>query len=317
MTVGRGVSARQQTEVVVGIDIGGTGTRFVAWSTAGGVVGRRTVATPMNVDRDTPAGFLRRQIDAVVEGRPITAVGIGASGPIDLQGVIRNPDTLPAFTGVPILAELASELRVPVSIENDAVCAAIAELRIGAGRGADDLLHITLGTGIGVAYLVQGVPVRGRDGAHPEAGHIAVSTATPDCYCGRPACWEQAASRLALQKSAASLLGLRADDRTAIDSLVARADAGDGAARAAFASYGAALAEGLATLLAVHRVGTVVLGGGASTHFHRFEPTVSAELAKLGGWISTPRLLPTQLDDDGGAIGAALMAFSSKLSRSP
>lgn len=309
--MGWDASARQQTDVVVGIDIGGTGTRFVAWSTAGGVVGRRTVATPMGVDRETPTGFLRRQIDAVVEGRPLTAVGIGASGPIDLQGVIRNPDTLPAFTGVPLVAELSSELGVPVSIENDAVCAAIAELRIGAGRGAGDLLHVTLGTGIGVAYLVQGVPIRGHDGAHPEAGHIAVSTATPDCYCGRHACWEQAASRLALQKSAASLLGLRSDDRTAVDSLAARADAGDVVARTEFASYGVALAEGLATLLAVHRVGTVVLGGGASTYFRRFEPTVTAELAMLRGWISTPRLLPTQLDDDGGAIGAALLALSS------
>ncbi len=303
------MSEHEATEVVVGIDIGGTGTRIVAWSAPGVLVGRRTVATPTDVDRETAAGFLGRQIDAVADGRAVTAVGIGASGPIDLQGKIRNPDTLPAFTGVPIVADLTSRLGVPVSIENDAVCAAIAELSIGAGRGAGDLLHVTLGTGIGVAYLVQGLPVRGRDGAHPEAGHIAVSTATPDCYCGRHACWEQAASRLALQKAAASLLGLRCDERTAIDSMAASADAGDSAAQAAFTAYGVALAEGLATLLAVHRVGTVVLGGGASTHFHRFEPAVTAELAKLGGWISTARILPTQLDDDGGAIGAALMAL--------
>lgn len=311
MTDDRDVAVREQPEVAVGIDIGGTGTRIVAWSTAGGLLGRRTVATPMDVYRETPTAFLRRQIDAVVQGRSLTAIGIGASGPIDLQGVIRNLDTLPAFTGVPIVDELSSELGVPVSIENDAVCAAIAEWRIGAGRGDDDLLHITLGTGIGVAYLVQGVPVRGRDGAHPEAGHIAVSTATPDCYCGRRTCWEQGASRLALQKAAASLLGLRADDRTAIDSLAARADADEAAARAVFASYGAALAEGLANLLAVLRVRTVVLGGGASAYFHRFEPAVTAELAELGCWISTPRLLPTQLDDDGGAIGAALLALNA------
>jgi glucokinase len=311
MTDDRDVTVRNQPEVAVGIDIGGTGTRIVVWSAAEGLLKHRTVATPTDVDRESPTVFLRRQIDAVLEGRSVTAIGIGASGPIDLHGVIRNRDTLPAFTGAPIVAELSSELGVPVSIENDTVCAAVAEWRIGAGRGDDDLLHITLGTGIGVAYLVQGVPVRGRDGAHPEAGHIAVSTATRDCYCGRRTCWEQGASRLALQKAAASLLGLRADDRTAIDSLAAQADAGSAAALAVFAAYGAALAEGLATLLAVLRVRTVVLGGGASTYFHRFEPAVNAELAGLGGWISTPRLLPTQLDDDGGAIGAALLALKA------
>lgn len=311
MTDDREVGVREQPEVAVGVDIGGTGTRIVAWSAAGGLLERRTVATPKGGDRQTPTAFLRRQIDAVVAGRSLKAIGIGASGPIGLQGVICNPDTLPAFTGAPIADELSSEFGVPVTIENDAVCAALAEWRIGAGRGDEDLLHVTLGTGIGVAYLVQGVPVRGRDGAHPEAGHIAVSTGTPACYCGRRTCWEQGASRLALQKAAASLLGLRADDRTAIDSLAARADAEDAEARAVFASFGAALAEGLATLLAVYRVRTVVLGGSASAYFHRFEPAVTAELDNLGRWISTARVLPTQLDDDGGAIGAALLALNA------
>jgi len=311
MTLSHDGSALEQPEVVVGIDIGGTGTRLVAWSTAGELVGRRTVATPTEADAEHASSVLRSQIDAVLDGRRLTAVGIGASGPIDATGVIRNPDTLPAFTGIPLVADLASQLGVPVSIDNDAVCAAIAELKVGAGRGAEDLLHVTLGTGIGVAYLVNGKPVRGRDGAHPEAGHIAVSTPTPACYCGRRGCWEQGASRLALQKSAASLLGLQADDRTAIASLAARADAGDATARAAFDSYGVALADGLATLLAVHRATTVVLGGSAAMHFHQYEATVNAELATLGGWISTAQLLPTQLDDDGGAIGAAFLALGS------
>ncbi|MGV8979018.1 MAG: ROK family protein [Cellulomonas sp.] len=309
MTTDRGAQGTAQGEVVVGVDLGGTGTRVVVMSAAGHLLDHRTVATPTILEHETPGMFLARQIETALAGRPVAAIGIGASGPIDDHGMIRNLDTLPAFTGAPLVDELSATFSAPVRIENDAACAAVAESRIGAGRGADDLLHVTLGTGIGVALVVGGAPVRGADGTHPEAGHISVATPTPACYCGRRSCWEQGASRQALQHSAASRLGLRPDDHTAIELLAAQADAGDPAAKAVFAAYGAVLADGLATLLAVVRVSTVVLGGSASAHFRQFEPIVTAELAALSGWISTARLLPTELDDRGGAIGAALLAL--------
>lgn len=305
----RGLEAIARDKVVVGVDLGGTGTRVVVLSAEGRLLAHRTVSTPASLEHESPAAFLAREIEATLAGRPAAAIGIGASGPIDSEGVIRNLDTLPAFSGAPITGELSATFSVPVRIENDAVCAALAEWRIGAGRDADDLLHVTLGTGIGVALLHGGAPVRGADGTHPEAGHISVQTATPPCYCGRAKCWEQGASRQALQHSAAAMLGLRPDDRIAIETLTALADAGDRAARAVFVSYGEVLADGLATLLAILRVGTVVLGGTASAQFRLFEPVVAAELRALGGWVPTARILPTQLDDRGGAIGAALLAL--------
>ena len=85
-----------------------------------------------------------------------------------------------------ITAILSERLGVPCVIDNDAVTAAIGEHAYGAGRDSSGLLVVTLGTGVGVAALIRGRPVRGADGGHPEAGHIAVSGPPAPCYCGLP-----------------------------------------------------------------------------------------------------------------------------------
>jgi len=291
---------------VVGIDIGGTGTRFIVMNSEREILARATVATPASgVAPDT---FLIKQIELVTGGIPFRAIGIGASGPIDAQSTIQNPDTLPAFTGAPLPSALATHFGVPITIDNDAVCAAIAEQEIGAGRGKGSLVHVTLGTGIGVAVLVNGTALRGGDGEHPEAGHISVPGSTTLCYCGRHSCWEQAASRQALQRTASLILGLEATDRTAVDALASRADEGDARAISAFGDYGVRVADGLATLLALHRPEAIILGGSGARHLRLYRRALLAALASLGPWISSPSLLGTELDDFGGAVGSAIVA---------
>jgi glucokinase len=123
------------TPVVIGIDLGGTGSRFTAVEpTSGDVLARRTAPTPHTRGPDAVHAFLREHIGAVGRGLRPVAVGIGASGPVDRHGIIRNPDTLPAFTGLPIAAMVAAIVPGPVVIDNDAVCAALAERSTGAAR---------------------------------------------------------------------------------------------------------------------------------------------------------------------------------------
>ena len=230
------------TSIVVGVDIGGTGTRFVVASTAGVVLDRLTIETPHG-RHDDAVGMLRDQLWRVASGRRPAAVGVGASGPIDADGVIRNPDTLPAFTGLSLTEELAPVAAGRVVVVNDAVCAAVAERRVGAAQHARRSLHITLGTGIGVCLLEGDSPYRLPDGSHPEAGHIAVTSEPAPCYCGRSACWEQIASRRRLQATAARLLDRPDTDRSAIAELADHASTGDDAAIAAFDDYGVAVAS--------------------------------------------------------------------------
>lgn len=297
------------TEVVVGIDLGGTGTRFVATTPTGSqTLARVTIPTPESGTAAEIASFLREQIHVVSRGTRPVAIGVGASGPVDLAGIIRNPDTLPAFTGLPILELLRRITDGPTVIDNDAVCAAVAEHHVGVARHAPRSLHVTLGTGVGVCLLNDGQPFRNVDGTHPEGGHIAVTTPTPRCYCGRSACWEQVASRQSLQRTAARILDRPATSRAAIAALADRAARGDADALAAFDNYGQGIGEGLGTLLTLYGPPLVVIGGSAADYLHLYSQSLKMSLDNLAGWIPAHQLRKTALNDYGGAIGAARLA---------
>ena len=128
---------------------------------------------------------------------------------------------------------------------------------------------------------------------------------TAPCYCGRTACWEQSASRKSLQQTAAGILGRSPTDPTVIAAVAAQAAAGDPAARACFEDYGHGIADGLGTLLAVYGADLVVIGGSGANYVDLCRAGVEAALAQLNGWIPAYRIVITQLDDYGGAIGGA------------
>ena len=296
--------------VVVGVDIGGTGTRLVAVDPSTRAVGERTtVATPRAGTPQELVDFLTAHVQRVSGGRRPLAVGVGASGPIDPDGTVRNPDTLPAFTGLPLRAVLSGLTTGPVVIDNDAVCAAVAEHAVGAAQGSPRSLHVTLGTGVGVCLLTGETPFRLHDGSHPEGGHIAVSVPTDPCYCGRRWCWEQGASRRALQRAAAAVLGRPPEDRGALSELAARAGRDDPVALGVYERYGEAVADGLGTLLALYGPATVVIGGSGSEHLEHYRRALERSLAAVRGWVPEHTVVGTRLDDHGGAIGAAHLAL--------
>ncbi|MEU1970762.1 ROK family protein [Microbacterium sp. NPDC019599] len=303
-----GSAAAGSGPVRVGIDLGGTGTRFVAVDDDSVVVATATFATPVDLAPAAARSFLVREARAVAAGRSISAVGIGASGPIDREGVIRNPETLPAFTDVELLAPIAAELAAPVRIDNDAVTAALYEVSQGAARGSTSTLMVTLGTGVGVAALRGIEPVRGSDGTHPEAGHLSVTGAHAPCYCGRLACWEQLVSRSALQRAAGSLLRVAKGTATDIDDAAERAQQGNADAIAIFDAFGRHLAEGLADLLTVVRSSCVVLGGSAARYQPAFGPELNRRLAEIDLYGPVPPVRISSAGVFGGAIGAAYLA---------
>jgi glucokinase len=157
-------------EVTVGVDLGGTGTRIVTLDRDDAVLYQ--VSGPTSTGSAGAVSGLVSSIAIAAAGRELCGVGIGASGPVDPHGIIRNTETLPAFSDIQITPVVTERLGVPCVIDNDAAAAASGEYACGAGRGSTGLLVITLGTGVGVAALASGRPFRGADGAHPEAGHI-------------------------------------------------------------------------------------------------------------------------------------------------
>src|SRR5580704_12401973 len=284
--------------VTVGVDLGGTGTRIVALGTDGVVLRHITRPTATGIPAAQAIADLADALITATAGLEIRGIGIGATGPVDAQGVIRNPETLPAFSNVEIASILRDHLGAPCVIDNDAVTAAIGEHAYGAGRGSAGLLVITLGTGVGVAALIRGRPVRGADGCHPEAGHIAVSGPPAPCYCGLPTCWEQLASRTALEHLAAG----------EIDELAAKARGGDTAASQVFDTYGERVGVGLATLLTIFRPDRVIIGGSAAQCADLFENGLHRSLNRAARYTCAPALATAELGNLAGAVGAAVIA---------
>jgi glucokinase len=283
--------------VTVGVDLGGTGTRIATLGNDGVVLRHITMPTATGIPPTQAIADLARAIITATAELEIQGIGIGATGPVDARGVIRNPETLPAFSNVEITSILRDRLGAPCVIDNDAVTAAIGEHAYGAGRDSPGLLVITLGTGVGVAALIRGRPVRGADGCHPEAGHIAVSGPPAPCYCGLPTCWEQLASRTALHQLAAG----------EIDELAAKARAGDTAASQVFDTYGERVGVGLATLLTIFRPDRVILGGSAAQYADLFEHGLHQSLNRAARYTQTPALATAELGNLAGAIGAAVI----------
>src|SRR5580693_1599738 len=288
--------------VTVGVDLGGTGTRIATLGNDGVVLRHITMPTATGIPVAQAIADLADMIVTATAGLEIGGIGIGATGPVDAQGVIRNPETLPAFSNVEIASILSDRLGAPCVIDNDAVTAAIGEHAYGAGRDSTGLLVITLGTGVGVAALIRGRPVRGADGCHPEAGHIAVSGPPASCYCGLPTCWEQLASRTALHQLAVG----------EIHELAGKARGGDTAASQVFDTYGERVGAGLTTLLTIFRPDRVIIGGSAAQYADLFEHGLHQSLNRAAMYTRTPALVTAELGNLAGAIGAAVIGRLGK-----
>ena len=294
--------------LLVGVDIGGTATRFVSLDASGQVKGKLVKATPRSLGAPEALQYLFDGIDTVLGNFRPEVIGVGASGPIGLNGIIQNPATLPVFSGMELIQPLHQRYQVTCIIENDAVTAAYGENSIGASAGFSSALMITLGTGIGVCMLVEGKPIRGSDGIHPESGHMGVDQADAPCYCGKKVCWEQVASRTSLQRKASMLYPNTADGISSIRHAHDEALRGDPMALGLFRDYGIGISAGLINLLTIYRPPCVVIGGAGSQYFELYVEALTTALSKNIDVYPEFKLLSASLADFGGAIGAAMLA---------
>lgn len=295
------------TSCRVGVDLGGTGTRAISVMNGAVVQAKDTATEALGAGTISERVTRLAQLihDVVPGGVSLAGVGIGASGPVDVgTGTIHNSATLPWFTGFPLVGQLTSTLGVPVAIDNDAVAAAFGEYSLGAGQGIDRLLVVTLGTGVGVSMLVDGQPVRGLDGAHPEGGHIPVSSDEFRCYCGLTGCWEQHASRTALQRTLSVAMDGAEASRELINNAIRVAPSNERVHRA-FAEYGAAVGRGLASLHTVYQPRVMVIGGSAAVCLPIIQDEILATLARSDEFYVPTELRTAQLGDNAGAVGAA------------
>ena len=315
--------------LALGVDVGGTRIKAGLVDAAGRVVARAAAPTP---PRTAPGQVAQDAVVAVVEqllSDPaavcgVAGVGVAVAGFVDATSgtVVFAPHL--AWRDEPLRERLTSRLGRPVVVVNDANAAAWAEWRLGAGAGAEDLLVVTLGTGIGGAHVVDGRLQRGRHGLAGEYGHLQVVPDGRDCECGHAGCWEQYASGSVLRRAGAALV--RAGDPRAAalarrcggdpdrlqgEDVTLAAKEGDAAARELLAEVGRWLGVGLAGLVGALDPGRVVVGGGVSEAGDLLlDPAREALAARLPGrgHRPVPEVRAALLGVDAGLVGASLLA---------
>ncbi|MDQ4052241.1 MAG: ROK family protein, partial [Actinomycetota bacterium] len=245
----------------VGVDVGGTKVLAVSTDADGVVVGSAQAST--RGEHGTAQELEDAMSAAVAEvaaGRPVTGVGVSVAGLVDVTAdLVRFCTHLP-WRQDPVRTRLAERWQLPVLMENDANCAAVAEHAHGAAHGVGSFLLVTIGTGIGGAIVHDGLVLRGAGGMAGEFGHMRVQTDGRSCECGLVGCWEQYCSGNVLPRLT------RGERPDLVDgpAVTAAAQAGDPVARAAFEQVGEWLGVGVAGLVAAFDPAMVVVGGGVS-----------------------------------------------------
>jgi glucokinase len=300
----------------IGIDIGGTKTAVAAVDEAGHVHARSLFETQPERGFEVFVALLQESVRQTLKGAEWAAgalcgIGIGCAGSVDPQrGTIHNADTLPGWEGVNLVTPFRESFSVPVRLENDADAAALGEFRFGAGCGANPLVVVTLGTGIGGAALIKGQIYRGARGEHPEIGHIHVVDNGPECYCGRSGCWESLASGTAIG-AAGKPFGFE-DSRAVFGAAPSNAKAASIVERAVKATTTATW-----TLIHTFLPQRIILGGGIGAgHFELFAGAMREEVARS---TQTPKgvveIVKARLGADAGVVGAACLALQTNESK--
>ena len=308
---------------VVAVDLGGT--KLLA-----GLVDREGVARRRTVQATDVSGedaLLAQVEEAIAEvgGDGFAALGVGIPSTIDQRAGRAVSSVNIPLAGVDLRDSLERRFNVPVMIENDGNAAALAEHRLGAGRGTRHMVMLTLGTGVGGGLIVDGRLYRGAVGAAGELGHITLDIDGPPCqgFCpGRGhlvALASGTAADVLVEQVAAEHpdgdLGRAAASGRALDAKVAVELAAEGAgdARETLERIGFRLGVGIATFVNVFNPELVVLGGGfARAGNLLFEPAkrVVAERA-LSPARDLVRIVPALLGAEAGLIGAALVAYEA------
>lgn len=262
------------------------------------------------------------------ERRVISAAGVSFGGPVDVDGgtVVRSHH-IAGWEGLPLVAELRQALARPVLLENDANAVALGEYRYGAGRGARDLVYITVSTGIGGGIVLGGQLWRGHHGAAGEVGHMIVRPGGPLCTCGNHGCLESLASGPSIARRAREalapggrggvLLDLAGGDLCAITAeLVFRAArSGDVASASVVTAAAEDLGLGIAMLASIVDPARVILGGGVAKAGEQLLAPVRASFARHAFPLLASRVSIVQAAalDDGGLLGATALVAQAHM----
>jgi glucokinase len=294
------------------VDIGGTKIAVGVVDDQGAVLARMECPTDADSGYSHALAKIREMLQATAQkvNARISGIGVGSTGPVyPLAGEFGDVNFFPNWKGENPVKDLAEIFQVKVAMENDADAAALAEAGWGAGRNKKRLIYVTVGTGIGTGFIVDGQLYRGVDQSHPEIGHHLIDPSGPLCLCGFHGCWESLAAGPAmsawLEKEAPASYPHRSD--LTAKRICELAMSGDQWARKAVDREGCYLGLGLANLVTMFTPDAIVLGGSVMKSSGLFLDRIRcviSESCRLVPFDKTELTLAS-LGEDANLIGAA------------
>ena len=314
-------SSREGFGPILAFDLGGTQLRVGLVTAKGKVIDR--VIEPTRSE-EGPKRLIER-IDGLGKalaqknrkGRP-AAVAAAVASPLDNRGTLHYPPNLKGWKTVAFKGMLASHFKMPVAMGNDATVAALGEHVFGDGRGVDDLVYLTVSTGIGGGVITGGQLLTGAWGMAGELGHIFIAPEGPLGKCGHRGCLESLAcgeaitlrARLAMKAGRATSLSKVPQAALTTKDVFTAAAAGDAFAKELIQAVATDLGRGIASLVHVFNPRKVILGGGVTKSWEMIEPVVEKTVHGLlmPGFIGRLEIVRTRFGDDIGLLGATALA---------
>jgi glucokinase len=328
--------------ISIAVDLGGTNLRIAAVSDDGKMLEKVTTGTEVQKGRDH---VIREMCDAIQSlttkhqsSGKLVGIGIGVPGFIDMDtGIIMRSPNLQDWAGFPVRQEIEKRLNTKVVLENDANAAAMGEKWLGAGRNTDHMAMYTLGTGVGGGIVVNGRLWHGINGMAGELGHFNIESEGHPCGCGSRGCLEQYASATAIVRMAheaidggsAPDLGDFARGNVEFTSrgIYQLAIQGHPSAQKIYQRVGRALAIGIGSMVNALNLPMYVIGGGVSSAWDAYAPTMFEEL-KVRSFIysitAPDRVQPGQkhtvvtialMGGDAGLYGAARLPMLPEIAQ--
>jgi glucokinase len=312
---------------VFAIDIGGTNTKTGLIDSDGAIVSFLEIDTPKSGGVEAEVGAIKQAQESLkFDIAAVDAIGIGVPGPVDCDGVVYNPPNLKGWGEVHLrkyISECFGIGREKIFIGSDATMAALAEFRYGHGKGANPMVMVTLGTGLGGGVIIDGRPMGGKNGFAGEFGHTVIDPQGYRCGCGRIGCVETIVTHKGIVRTALELLkkdkgsllwGMMEGsfDQLTPKSVQEAADLGDPTANKTLEITAAALGQLLANLINTFNPEKIVVGGGISLWGDKLlEPAKKiAHKNALKHLAKQTEIVRAKYVKKAGVIGAAANAFA-------
>lgn len=312
----------------IGIDVGGTNVKIALVDSDGKIGYSNTIPTRAEMGYEYTINNMKQAIrdlmtETKLSAKDIEGIGFGLPGQVDFKsGIVRLITNIPGWVEIPLAKMIEDEFHIPTRIDNDVRCAALGELNFGAGKGCENLICITVGTGIGSGLIINGKLVRGASNAAGEIGHIKLQMHDgPICGCGDTGCLEAFASGPSIVAMAEEyIMGGKstkyremANGGAITPFIVAEAaKAGDPVARRIFTRMGEYIGIGMASVVNLLNPERIIVGGGVADAgdilLTPLKETIKKRAMKIAG--ETVEVVPAQLGNTAGVIGASLLIES-------